>query len=334
MESIPVFVGLDYHANVVQVCVKDESGRDVGRARLPDSCDRIHEFVSRRGTVRRVAIESCCGAADLAEELTDRFGWSVELGHPGYVNRMRQTPDKSDLTDAQMLADLTRVGYLPRVWIAPRAIRELRVLVRHRQDLAKQRRNGKLRLRAVLREQRVKEPHSPWTLAWLEWLGVAGEISEQGRWVIQQLLAQIEYIEKRIADVERRLRRTTAKDEIVRRLLEEPGIGPVTAWILRAEIGRFDRFRTGKQLARFCGLSPRNASSGERQADAGLVKAGNRHLRAVVIEAAHRLKRHEPRWRALADQLRGRGKTGSQIAAAVANRWMRGLHHRMTSMPA
>ncbi len=41
--------------------------------------------------------------------------------------------------------------------------------------------------------------------------------------------------------------------------------------MLRAEIGRFDRFGSGKQLARFCGLSPRNASSGTRQADAGLV---------------------------------------------------------------
>jgi len=47
---------------------------------------------------------------------------------------------------------------------------------------------------------------------------------------------------------------------------------------IRAEIGRFDRFRTGKQMARFCGLSPHNASSGARQADAGLIRAGLRRL--------------------------------------------------------
>ena len=56
---------------------------------------------------------------------------------------------------------------------------------------------------------------------------------------------------------------------------------------LRAEIGRFDRFDTGKQLSRFCGVTPRNASSGNRQADAGLIKA------------------------------------------AIANRWVRWLHHEL-----
>ena len=54
----------------------------------------------------------------------------------------------------------------------------------------------------------------------------------------------------------------------MQKLLTMSGIGLVTAVTLRAEIGRFDRFRTGKQLARFCGLSPRNASSGQRQASA------------------------------------------------------------------
>ena len=98
---------------------------------------------------------------------------------------------------------------------------------------------------------------------------------------------------------------------------------------MRAEIGRFDRFRFGKQLARFCGLSPKNASSGQRQADAGLIRAANPQLRAVLIEAAHRLARLDPQWRALAQRLRNKGKPGSVVAAAVANRWVRWLFHQM-----
>ena len=109
-----------------------------------------------------------------------------------------------------------------------------------------------------------------------------------------------------------------------------PAIGG--AHLLRAEVGRFDRFRSGKQLARFCGLSPRNASSGQRQADAGLIKAGNRQLRAVVIEAAHRLMRYAGRWRELGQKLRSAGKPGSVAAAAVANRWMRWLYHQMQAV--
>jgi transposase len=243
---------------------------------------------------------------------------------------MKQTPDKTDRTDAQVLADLTRVGYLPRVWLAPKAVRELRMLVRHRRDLANDRRNSKLRLRGLLREQRVKDPVTPWSVAWVAWVKLAAPLSEQGRWVAERLLAHIDYTNAQIRQVERRLAQVTRGDGVVERLLEQPGIGPVTAWVLRAEIGRFDRFRSGKQLARFCGLSPRNASSGQRVADAGLIKAGNPYLRAVLIEAAHRLVHHDPRWRAFAGNLRAGGKHSCVITAAVANRWMRGLFHRLT----
>ncbi len=104
----------------------------------------------------------------------------------------------------------------------------------------------------------------------------------------------------------------------------------MTAYVLRAEIGRFDRFTTGKQMARYCGLSPRNASSGQRQADAGLIKAGNEHLRATIIEAAHRLVRFDPRWKALAATMRQAGKPACLIVAAVANRWIRWLFHQVS----
>jgi transposase len=128
------------------------------------------------------------------------------------------------------------------------------------------------------------------------------------------------------------LAEATSADPVVQKLLETKGVGIVTACTLRAEIGRFDRFRTGKQLARFCGTSPRNASSGQRQADAGLVKASNPELRRVLIETAHRLMLHDDKWHALGQELRKRGKAGSVAAAAVANRWIRWLHHQMLTI--
>jgi len=109
----------------------------------------------------------------------------------------------------------------------------------------------------------------------------------------------------------------------------QPGIGPVTAWTLRAEIGRFDRFRPGKQLAKFCGLSPRNSSTNQRPTTGGLIGLGNRELRAVLIESGHRLARYDQRWRELAASMAARGKPGSVRAAAIANRWIRWLYHQM-----
>jgi len=330
MERIALYVGLDYHQDSVQVCVLDRKGRVLANRRCPNDWRAIARAVP--GQHVEAAIEACGGAADLAEELLHRAGWRVSLAHPGYVARMKGSPDKTDFSDARLLADLVRVGYLPRVWLAPEAVRELRLLVRYREQLVRQGRAVKLRVGALLREQRLRPPEGarPWRRAWLAWIGEA-PLSEQGRWVVDEHLVQLEWLKKRVRSVEARLEALTKEDPVVARLLALPGIGPVTAWWLRAEVGEFGRFRTGKQLSRFCGLSPRNASSGERQADAGLIRAGNAQLRATLIEAAHRLIRWEARWGELGLKLRGAGKPGSVVAAAVANRWVRWLHHQMAA---
>lgn len=332
MNRIPVFVGLDYHQSSVQVCAVDGLGQVVLNGSCANSWRAIKEKAERAGKVKRVAIESCSGAANLADELIQLARWPVDLAHPGYVARMKQSPDKTDFSDARMLADLQRVGYLPKVWLAPVGIRELRLLVRFRQQLTNQRRSAKLRVGALLREQRVAQPPvGRWTLRWLAWLRGTTALSEQGSWVVSRHLKRLEAVAEEIKEVEARLRQCTREDGMVEKLMSLKGIGEVTAWTIRAEIGRFDRFHSGKQLARFCGLSPRNTSSGNRQADAGLIKAGNGPLRGILIEAAHRLIRFDPRWRALALGMNRRGKRGSVIAAAVANRWMRWLFHEMTA---
>ena len=115
----------------------------------------------------------------------------------------------------------------------------------------------------------------------------------------------------------------------VLKLKEQQGIGDVTAWVLRAYVGDFSRFKTAKQLARYCGMSPCNASSGKRQADAGLIDGCNKLLRLTVVQAAHRLIRTCQRWSDLAESMRARGKPACVIVGAVGNRWLRNLHHAM-----
>ena len=333
MEKLAVFVGLDYHKDSVQVCVLDGGGKVLGNRTCDNDPRRVVDYVATHGGVRGAAMESCEGAADFAEGLIAAAGWSVDLAHPGYVHRLRQNPDKTDYSDAQLLADLERVGYVAKVWLAPQAIRELRRLVRYRRQLVNERRNVKLRVRALLRAHRRGCAAPRWGVAWFQWMrGV--ELPEQSRWILDRHLDRLQQLNGDIQGVERRLDVATKDDAVVQKLMTLPGVGPVTAWVLRAEVGRFDRFRSGKSAvggARFCGLTPWNASSGSRQADAGLIRACNHDLRSVLIEAGHRLKRCDPRWSALANQLRRAGKPGSVIAAAAAHRGMRWWYHERTA---
>lgn len=331
MGSVPVFVGIDYHQDSVQVCVLDAQGRQLANRSVANSATAVAAVATRHGRPVRMAVEACCGAANLADELARQQNLPVELAHPGYVARLKQSPDKSDFSDGRLLADLARVNYLPRVWLAPESTRQLRRLMRHRTQLVQRRRDVKLRIRALLRENRLRCPDAAaWRKAWLAWLTQAAPLSESDRWIMDDHLAELLSLSERIRRVEAQVTALTADDPLVAKLLALPGVGLITAVTLRAEVGRFDRFHRGKQLARFCGVTPRNASSGARQADAGLIKAGNPQLRTVLVELAHRLIGRIPgRWADLAHSMLVRGKPKNVVVAAVANRWVRWLHHEL-----
>ena len=100
MSSIPVFVGLDYHQDSVQVCVLDRDGRRLANVAADNDASAVAQVVLRHGRPVRIAIEACCGAADMAEELIVERKLPVELAHPGYVARLKRSPDKTDFADA------------------------------------------------------------------------------------------------------------------------------------------------------------------------------------------------------------------------------------------
>jgi len=331
MFNLPVFVGIDYHTKTLQVCVMDSQRKIHANQSIENSPEAVFQIVAPFGNNVHVAIEACTGAADFAEELATKSpSWHVQLAHPGYVARMKQTPDKSDWTDAKLLADLTRAGYIPRVWLAPKPIRELRDLVRHRHGLVQQRKQVKLRLRALLRNHRLPCPYVPWTIKGKAWLLDKENIpSTKLMFLIRDHYDTIEFYDKKISVVTEQMQLDVADDAVVKQLLRQPGVGVITAITMRALIGQFDRFRTGKQLAHFCAVCPRNNSTGGKTTTGGLIKAGDDLLRQVLVEAAHRLIRYNPEWRAMAQRLQSNGKKKCIIVAAVANRWVRWLFRQM-----
>lgn len=349
MDIVPVYVGLDYHSDTIRVCVMTAEGQELFNRSVSsqvgcvvDAIQSCLECRSRRHQraessvvdVRGVAIEACTGSAEFATRLIETTEWAVKLAHAGAVHRLKQGPDKTDHGDAWHLANLIRVNYLPEVWLADENTRQLRHLVRYRQALMADAKDVKLRIRSLLKEDGVAENccQGAWTKSWLKWLAQV-RLPEQSRWIIDRQLALLGRLQHQLAEVDQRMQQTTQGDPVVQKLLEQAGIGLVTALLLRAVVGRFDRFQSGKQLSRYCGLSPCNASSGQRQADAGLIPAGHEDLRAALIQLAKRLPRHVPRWKEFKDKL-SRRKPANVVSAAIANRWLRRLYHELQAVPA
>lgn len=346
MQILAGYLGLDYHSDSVRVCVMTETGEVLGNRSVKSEIGSVVEFVRQCAdtarenrhepaelVVRGVAIEACTGSAEFTARLIEATEWPVKMAHAGAVHRLKQGPDKTDHGDAWHLANLIRVNYLPEVWLADATTRQLRHLVRHRQALMADAKNVKLRIRSLLKEDGIAEtcPHTAWTKAWLAWLAEVS-LPEHSRWIITEQLAWLQSLQERIADVDQRMTEATRADPLVQKLLDQEGVGLVTALLLRAVVGRVDRFKNGKQLARYCGLTPCNASSGKRQADSGLVPAGHADLRAALIQLAKRLPRHVPRWKEFKEKL-GQRKPANVVSAAIANRWLRRLYHELKRVP-
>ncbi len=331
-----MYVGLDYHQSSIQLCVMDAAGKTL----LNRKCDNDLLALTRhlpKGVKVQATIEAMPGSADLAEALCRQPGWSVHLAHAQHVARMKRTREKTDRSDAYVLADLTRVGYVQKVWLPPQSVRELRRLVSHRLQLVDRAKALKLRVGSLLRDHRVKLAGTRWSKPWLLALAqTVASLPADSAWIISEQLDELAHLSMRIKAADARLKEVTAQDTLTGHLLAQAGVGLITATALRAAIGRFDRFKNGKSLARYCGLSPRNASSGSRQNQGGLVDDANKRLRSLLIKLAWRLMRASGgsggRWKAMACRLRDRGKASCLIAAAVANRWVRQLHHQLVEV--
>lgn len=341
MEIVPVYVGLDYHSSSVRVCVLSETGEMLFNKSVPNEIGSVIAAIKEgprvdRALVRGVALEACGGTADFAEQLIAATEWDVKLAHATTVEAMKKGPNKTDHGDAWFLAHLLRTGGLPEVWLADAQTRQLRRLARHRQTLAEDSRKIKLRIRALLKEERLEEncPCVSWTKTWRKWLAQQESgLGKETWWILSRELQRLDELLRNIDEVTRHIEEVTREDAIVQALLEEDQVGIVTALLLRAVIGRFSRFRSGKHLAAYCSTAPCNRSSGKRQSDSGLINAGHPDLRAALIQLAKRLPRSGGHWSELAQKLRRR-KAANVVSAAIANRWLRRLYHRMKEIEA
>lgn len=322
-------VGIDYHQDALQVCVLDSYGRVRVNRRIENDIGELIRAVGENGKNVVVAAEACNGSASLLDDLHRRTSWTVKLCHPGYAHRMKNNPDKTDKSDGELLADLTRIGYLPEVWLAPAELRDLRALVRYRAQQMKEARETKVRIRALLRNNRISQPvgSSLWTKAGRGWLSTGAGLTGHSEWILGRHLSALQNLLLEVKLATLRIAAYVKQDPICQKLLQHRGIGIVTAAVMRAEIGTFTRFKTGKQLARYCGLSPCNRSSGNVVSDSGVIKAGNKVLKACITQGVWTLIRYDERWKAFSQSLLAQGKPKGVVASAVANRWIRRLFH-------
>jgi transposase len=151
-------VGIDLHRKRSHIAALDESGAQLLSRRIVNDPQTFLALLEDVGECR-IALEATYGWEWLADLLQDA-GHELHLAHPMRTKAIASARVKTDAVDARTLAQLLRADLLPEAYIAPRELRDLRDLLRHRVALTRMRSSLKNRVSAILAKNGIQRPYS------------------------------------------------------------------------------------------------------------------------------------------------------------------------------
>jgi len=319
-------VAVDIAKSVFQLAVSDRPGKVGRRERL--TRDRFLEFFAQ--LQQAAVIMQACGSAHFWARRIEELGHTVVLLPPQYV-RPYVLRNKTDRTDTGAMLEAYRNEQIRAVPIKSVTQQVLGTLHRLRSGWVGERTARINALRGLLRElgffipvgRREVLPH-----AWEIIRDAESGLPDALRPSLAALCEEIVGFSKRIEDIEKQLHALAQQVPAVGRIYSVPGIGILTATALYAFVGDPVRFPSGRHLASFIGLTPREYSSGSRRHLGRISKRGDAYLRTLLIHGAratlwHAKKlEHPDRLRAWA--LRLEKQSGhNKAAVALANKLAR-----------
>ena len=144
-----IYVGIDLHRKRSQIAALDEQGTELLSRRVANDPDALKAILAELGGELQVALEATYGWEWLAD-LLEGEGHELHLSHPLRTKAIAAARVKTDAVDARTLAHLLRTDLLPEAYVAPRELRDLRDLLRHRVVMTRMRSALKNRVHALL----------------------------------------------------------------------------------------------------------------------------------------------------------------------------------------
>lgn len=285
-------IGLDIAKRVFQVHGVDAAGKVALRRKLQRS-EMVGFFAAISPCL--VGIEACATAHHWGRVLA-AAGHSVRLIPPSYVKPYVRR-SKTDAADAEAICEA--VGRPNMRFVPVKSAAQQAALLHHRtRDLLVRQRTMLINaLRGHLAEFGIIAPAGhhriPDLLNLLQEAGDA-EVPTLAREGLRSLVAELHALEQRIEAIESVIVREHKANPVSRRLATIPGIGPITASAITASIADPSAFTSGRELAAWIGLVPRQHSSGGKQKLGRVSKQGDRYLRRLLTVGATSVMRRLP----------------------------------------
>src|SRR4051812_1309009 len=266
--EVMIACGFDVHRAQITFDLVDQQTGELRRGRIvPATREQLRLWLSKVDTARLVvAVEGTTGWRFVAEEV-EAAGARAVLAEPGETRALRgpKRRAKTDRADARWLRELLERGELPRSWIPPQHLLELRCRVQLRQTLADERRAWLQRVHAQLFHHGIPVGGELANPGGRDWLG-AVELSPAGRELAETALATVDFLDTRLAALDCELRRFARAHPATQALGRLYGVGDLTAVAIYAAIGDARRFSSARKVVRLAGLDVTvHESAGKRQ---------------------------------------------------------------------
>jgi len=275
-------IGLDIAKNVFHAHGADERGRVVFSKRI--SRGKLLEFFAAHPRCM-VALEACGGAHHWARQLL-QLGHQVRLIPPSYVKPFVKR-HKNDAVDAEAICEAAQRPSMRFVAVKGEEQQAAGLVFRTRDLLVKQRTQLINAIRGHLSEYGWVAPKGPSHVAMLADLleeeKMASTLPEAVRSMLRVMLDLLGNLDERIKDLDKEIARRAREDEVSRRLMTIPGIGPIGATAIAALAPPAETFAKGRDFAAWLGLTPLQKSTGGKQKLGATSKMGERTLRRLLI---------------------------------------------------
>ena len=276
-------IGLDLAKQVFQLHAVDHQERVVLRKTLHRA--RMLTFFARLEPCL-IGIEACGSSHYWARELT-RLGHTVRIIPPQFVKPYLKG-NKNDANDAEAICEAVSRPGMRYVAIKSEAQQSMQAEHRVRARLIHDRTALSNEIRGMLGEFGFVLPAGLSALR----KALPEILSQQEKWdnrfirLLSELTEELQALDERLNRYDRRLKQLAQEDERIRRLQEISGIGPVTASALVAAVGDAKQFKSGREMAAWLGLVPRQHSSGGKTKMGHISKRGDSYLRTLLIHGA------------------------------------------------
>ena len=297
------FLGLDVHAETIAVAIAEPNGRSSFTGNHSQSFAIGRKMIGKLGPIQqlRACYEAGVTGYALYWQLT-QLGVACEVIAPTLVPTQAGDRVKTDRRDAEKLARHYRSGNLTPVWVPDVAHEALRDLVRAREDAKQDQLRAKHRLSKFLLRHGVRPPETvkkAWTQKFMIWMKSHVQFDQPAlQATLLDYMHEVGHAAERIQRLEKAIDEAVATApeairSVVAALQALRGIAQMTAISIVSELGCFSRFKNARQLMGYSGLVSSEHSSGNRIQRGRITKAGNAHLRRVIVEAAWAY-RHKP----------------------------------------